>query len=345
MRLAGYRAGGISRYARELCVALARLPSLDVTPLRSRRDVSHDVGGRRLWTPPHHRFETVAIGLELRLRRVHADVYHATDFIAPWLPGTPAVATVHDLAFEDRPHDLTPDALAYYRRLDAATRRTTRWITPSRWTANALVARHAVAPGRVHVIPHGAPPELIDRSLVPRADRGNYVIAIGTVEPRKNYSLLLDAYAAQPMLPRLLVVGPAGWNADETERRLRATPGVEWRRDVDDAEARELLRGALALVLPSHAEGFGLSALEAMAAGTPVLSSAQGALLETTGDAALAVAGFAGAWSAAIAELAADAERWRRLVAAGRARAREFSWDRAAHETANVYALAAGGRA
>ena len=111
LRLAGYRGGGIARYATELARELARVPELRVVPLVSRRDIT-TADGRRLWTPPHHRFEQHTIAGELALRRLRPAVYHATDFIAPRLRGTAIVATVHDLAFVRWPDDLAPEALA-----------------------------------------------------------------------------------------------------------------------------------------------------------------------------------------------------------------------------------------
>lgn len=337
LRLAAYRAGGITRYATELLAALRGLdiPRLAICELRSARDANR--GGVRLRTPPHHRLERWALPAELLLQRVRPDVFHAVDFIAPPARGARVVATVHDLSFLERPQDLAPDALAWYSQLERSRRWTDAWIVPSRWTAEQLAARYGIDPATISVVPHGVPAFLRDVVPLPRATRGGYILAAGTVEPRKRLELLLDAWPQVGDELRLVVAGPRGWNADGLEARIHATPGVERRMDVDDAEMRDLYRHAVALAFPSWMEGFGLPALEAMACGTPVLSSGAGALPEVTGNAAITPDPDAAAWSEAITQIASDEPTWTRLATAGVQRAAEFRWDRAATQTAAVY--------
>jgi glycosyltransferase involved in cell wall biosynthesis len=342
LRLAGYRAGGIARYANELARALSQLPDLDVVPLLSRRSPARP-GACRLWTPPHHRFERHVIGVELALRGVRPAVLHATDFVAPRLPAA-VVATVHDLAFMRWPDDLTPEAFAYYEQLRVAQRWTAAWITPSRWTADELAACLDIDARAIHVVPHGAPDALLAAPVVPRDGRGDYVLAVGTVEPRKRYELLLDAWRGNAQLPRLIVVGAPGWRAETTQARLGATYGVEWRHDITDEQLRELYRHALAVLVPSRVEGFGLSALEALAAGTPVLSSGGGALPEVTGAVALTPHDTPDAWGEEVTRIRDDVELWQSLSTQGRERAAAFRWSRAASATAAVYRAAADSR-
>lgn len=343
MRLAGYRGGGIARYARELHAALVETDGVDVRALRSRRGDDGAAGDQRLRTPPHHRLERFAVPVELALARYRPDVYHATDFIAPHLPGVPVVATVHDLAFVHWPDDLTPDALAYYRQIGDARRRTAAWITPSQWTAGDLAGIYGIDPATLHVIPHGVSLDLLAERPRSHAERGDYVLAVGTVEPRKQYELLVAASQTGRDLPRIVIAGAAGWNSGGVEERLRSARGVEWLGDSDDAALRRLYAEAIAVVIPSRAEGFGLPALEAMASGTPVVSSGGGALPEVTGGAALTVAEASGeGWAAAIEQVASDNALWERLSTAGRARAREYSWERAANATKVVYRTLAG---
>ena len=345
MRLAGYRAGGIARYATDLADALRRQPGIDLVPLRAARDSTADPSAVRFRTPPHHRLERYAIPAELLLRRVRPDVYHAVDLVAPVLPRVPVVATVYDLAFLRWPEDLAADALAYYRQLARSARWTREWIVPSAWTANDLIERYRVDPARVTVIPLGLTPEAGGEPPLPRAERGAYVLAVGTVEPRKRYDLLLDALDLVDPGVRLVVVGHPGWRAGAVQERLRAGAAagrVDWRVGASDAEVWRLYREALAVVLPSRVEGFGLAALEGMASGTPVISSGGGALPEVTGDAALEVAGGPAEWAAAIQRVVGDDALWRALSAAGAARARRFDWDAAAAATAAVYQRAAG---
>jgi glycosyltransferase involved in cell wall biosynthesis len=334
LRLAGYRGGGIARYGRELARALANRPEIDLRELRSRKDT----GGLRLWTPPHHRLERFSMPVELALAGYRPDIYHAIDFIAPYLPRVPVVATVHDLSFVHWPDDLTPDGLRYYRQLGNARRRTAAWITPSSWTADDLAGIYGIDRTTIHVIPHGVSIGLLNERVRPRQERGDYVLAVGTIEPRKRYDLLLAALAESRDLPCIVIAGAAGWNSSGLEARLRTTTGVDWVADPDDGHLRELYAGAIAVVVPSRAEGFGLPALEAMAVGTPVVSSGGGALTEVTADAALTVDEASGAgWSAAIERIAGDDALWNRLSTTGRQRAAGFSWQRAADETLKVY--------
>lgn len=338
LRLAGYRAGGIARYADELYHALRQVPGLAVRAVRTQRDPDPDPRALRVRTPPHHRFEEYALGAELYTRRPRAQLFHATDFIAPRLPGTPAVATVHDLTFLTNPEMLDPVGLRYYRRIFKSKRWTAAWITPSQWTADSLVELVGVAPGSITVIPHGVPMLTTAQTPLPRSERGHYLLAVGTIEPRKRYDLLLDALALLPEPPPLLVAGRPGWQGAATEARLRATPGVEWRPNVGDAELAELYRRAWAVAVPSLAEGFGFSALESMAYGTPVLSSGLGALPEVTGPVALTPAeDSAEGWAAALGQLRGDETLWQRLAEGGYRRALTFTWTRAAQATAEVY--------
>ncbi len=340
-RLAAYRTAGIARYALELGHALSRIPKVEVVPLRHARDETPVETQVRLRTPPHHRFEERLLGLEFMIRRIRFDIYHATDFITPHLRKTPSVATVHDLAFMRWPDQLSSDALAYYRRLLDRRGDTARWITPSEWTRNDLCELAGVNRSLVSVIPHGVSSFVDAVGVVPRAQRRPYIVAVGTVEPRKRYDLLLDAIASLEPSPELCLVGQPGWNTEELQKRLQTTPGVTWLRNATDQEVRRLLAGAMALAVPSLAEGFGLGALEAMACGTPVVSSGHAALSEVTGDVAITPAtDDADGWTDALRAALTDSFQWERASLAGVGRSHVFSWDRAAAETLRVYEMA-----
>lgn len=335
--------GGISRYALELGNALSALPDIDLAPIRHSRDSVATAGDIKLRTPPHHRFETFAIGAELALRRERFDVYHATDFVAPRLMRSPVVVTIHDLVFIRWPDHLSRDALRYYRQAEQQRHRVAHWITPSEWTKSELIDLVGIPNTDVTVVPHGVSSFLSCGEPSPRALREPYVIAVGTVEPRKRYDLLLDAYERMTPRPELVVVGEAGWNTATLQERLRSTDGVTWLDRASDAGINRLLSNALALAIPSLAEGFGLGALEAMARGTPVVSSGLGALTEVTGDAAIVPdRDDPESWVEALEAVVHDESRWQVCSEAGVRRAREFTWREAAYRTAEVYRQVAG---
>ena len=343
LRLAGYRSGGIARYAEELFLALRPINGLAVRAVRSPRDPTPDPRAWRVRTPPHHRLERYALGAELLTRRPRPQLFHATDFIAPRTFGTPVVATVHDLTFLTNPELLDPVGLEYYRQIFTSKRWTAAWITPSQWTADSLVELVGVDPCAVTVIPHGLPRLDAATPSLPLAERGGYLLAVSTIEPRKRYDLLLDALEQLPKPPRTIIVGQPGWRSAETQARLRSTSYVEWRSQVSDDELAQLYISAWAVAVQSLAEGFGFSALEAMAHGTPVISSGHGALPEVTGTAALTpLSDDANGWGAAISRLRTDAALWEHLSAVGRRRALTFTWTQAARATAEVYRSVAG---
>ncbi len=342
-RLAAYRMGGIARYAIELGNALERFDTLELVKFGHAKESAP--GGNRmlLRTPPHHRLESQFLRLELALRRASIDVFHATDFVPPGLGGTATVATVHDLAFLRWPDQLEANALAYYRQILNPRRHPTLWITPSEWTRNDLCEQVGVDPATVFVIPHGASSFLTDVGIVPRAVRRPYLVTVGTVEPRKRYDLLLDALALIDERPELVIAGQPGWNSDAIQRRLRTDPSVTWLDTTSDLEIRRLIAGAVALALPSLEEGFGLSALEAMACGTPVVSSGHGALPEVTGGAAMTPrTDDPQGWAAELERVMLDIPAWRQASTEGFERSRHFTWERAAESTLEVYQRALG---
>jgi glycosyltransferase involved in cell wall biosynthesis len=339
-RLASYRGGGIARYQIELGDALARQSDIEVHRLLHSRDTAQSGNDVRLRTPPHHRLEPYAIGLELAARRRSFDAYHATDFVAPRFIRYPVVVTVHDLAFIRWPDHLSPDALAYYRQVTRQAPRTDHWITPSAWTKSELVELVGVSEQHISIVPHGVS-SFVERGAVrPREERDPVILAIGTVEPRKRYHLLLDAFERMSSRLRLCVVGAPGWNTQELQKRLRSSARVTWLDTATDDEINDLVSRAVALAIPSLAEGFGLGMLEAMARGTPVVSSGLGALSEVAGSAAFVPDDDSPtAWAEALDGIAGDLDLWNEFSGAGLARAANFTWSEAARRTAEVYRL------
>jgi glycosyltransferase involved in cell wall biosynthesis len=271
-------------------------------------------------------------------------VYHATDFIAPRILGTATVATVHDLEFVRHPEYLDDASLRYYRQIERSRDWTNAWITPSRWTAEDLASTYDIDPATITVIPHGLPVHLAHKQPVPRDEREPHLLIVGTIEPRKRHALILDALELIGDPLNIVLIGSIGWQSDDLVSRISRTAGIAWRRAVDDSALWDAYRNAWAVLVPSKSEGFGLQALEAMASGTPVVSSGHGALQEVTGLAALVPdSDDPSGWAAAIERIRKDEHLWNELSVFGQRRARAFTWKQAAEATARVYRTAAAG--
>jgi glycosyltransferase involved in cell wall biosynthesis len=279
------------------------------------------------------------------------DLVHATSAAVPPARGRPLVATVHDLGFRHYP-DAYPAAGRRYH--DRAARivaaEAARVLVPSEATARDLAELYAVDRGRVTVVPLGVqPPARPDhrgaaRLLHDLGVRGPFLLAVGTLEPRKNLPRLLDAFGeVTDELPDhwLVVAGPVGWGP-----RLRPTwdsVRVKLAGPVGDATLHALYERADGLAYPSLYEGFGLPVLEAMAHGTPVLTSDRSSLPEVAGDAALLVDPLdRGAIAKGLYRLVADTALRERLAAAGPRRAAAFTWQATAAATWASYREVAG---
>jgi len=244
---------------------------------------------------------------------------------APVAPGAPYVLTVHDRSFEARPHDFTAYERLWHRlaRPRALARDARAVVADSAAMAAELRAAWGVAAEVVRPGP-GAP------VLGGRSERAPYLLFVGALEPRKAPDVLARAFAAaraRGLRAELVVVG------DGRSRGVLERAGAVLAGSVDDAELDALHAGALALVLPSHLEGFGLTPLEAGARGTPSIVSDLPVLREALGDGAEYVPrGDAEALAAAMLRIEADAELRARLGAAAARAASELSWARAAGE-------------
>jgi len=175
---------------------------------------------------------------------------------------------------------------------------------------------------------------------------GPFLLFVGTIEPRKNLSMLFRAYEryreqAGRRAATLVLAGVAGWRADAeltTIERLRRSNKLVWFDSPSDEQLLLLYNAASLLLLPSHYEGFGLTAIEAMACGTPVLASDSSSLPEVLGTTGLLLPpDDEEAWVAAIREVNEHRDRREALIVAGLRRSAEFSWARAARETLAVY--------
>ncbi len=254
------------------------------------------------------------------------------------------VVTVHDLDFLAHPERTRAEIRRDYPALAGRhIRRADHILANSHHTASEVARLFDIPPERVTVCAPGAPP------WPPRdpAERGRYVLFLGSLEPRKNVGALLDAYAelaaARSDLPSLVLAGRPSPEAAPWLRRL-SEPPLAGRVDaigyVEPDRRRDLLAQAVLLVIPSFHEGFGLPALEAMTVGVPVVATARGGLPEVVGDAGLLVEPQAGALAGAIRRLLDDRELAERLVTRGFERARRFTWRAAAQAARDAYAQA-----
>lgn len=273
-------------------------------------------------------------------------LYHFPNFIIPPCAGGKAVVTVHDLSFARFPQYAEAKNLKRLEKRFAATlARADAVITVSEFSKRELTALYGLSPDRVTVTSHGV--SIRPRPRPARPVPFPYFLFIGTIEPRKNLETLLDAWrilkgrSGARWTHRLFVVGHHGWRCKPAKEQAR-DKGVE--SDVivldyvPDGELPDLYGAAEALVYPSLYEGFGFPPLEAMACGTPVIASTAPAIPEVVGDAALLcdprdAEGFA----EAMLRIRDDAALRARLAAAGPARARQFTWERAARETLALY--------
>jgi glycosyltransferase involved in cell wall biosynthesis len=285
-------------------------------------------------------------------RRGELDVVHAPSVAVPPKGRYRLVVTVHDAAPLLFPETYPPRGRRFHRRgIAAAARRADLVITVSQAAADEIEEHTDIPAERVRVVRNGVDlTEASDDDVVAARvafDLGErpYVLWLGSLEPRKNVGVLVEAFArwaATSDVPHQLVLaGPSGWVEDRDAvlapaRRLGDRVRTIGR--VGDDHLRGLYRGADIFVLPSRHEGFGIPVLEAMAQGTPVLASDIPALREVAGDAArLITPADPDAWASALDDLLHDRDRHADLGEAGRRRAELFSWERCATETVEVY--------
>ena len=261
------------------------------------------------------------IGLSLRSG---ADVLHCTTYYGPLRPRVPTVVTVHDLAVLRRPEAFNAWTRAYVPRVvPHVLRAAARIIAVSEFTAAELEVLLRLPRETIRVVPNA-----VDHSVFtpdgPRGE-GDYVLTVGTLEPRKNLARTIEATARLGV--ELRVAGQTGWGGVEPT-------GDHVRRlgHVDDARLAALYRGARCVVYPSLYEGFGIPVLEAMACGAPVVTSRGGACEEVAGEAAvlvdpLDVAGIAAGIEEAVAKGGGS----------GVVRAAGFTWEETVRRTREVY--------
>jgi len=283
---------------------------------------------------------------------VDCDVFHATNFIAPPSRKVPTVVTVHDIGFVHHPDDVSPGVRRMAQLLPDILRRAAAIVAVSEFTRSEVSTWLPDVADRITVVPNGSHvrPSGHDHGLPPGPP---YALMLGTLEPRKNPALALDAFRVlrrRGVDLRLVLAGGESPLIDTPallRRRGLAEPDVIRTGYLDDRRLSALLKHARLLVFPSLYEGFGMPVLEAMGAGVPVVAARAGATPETLGDAGVLVdPGDVDAFADAIEQVAFDETLRSRLIAAGRVRAAKFTWTRAGAACLDLYrsVVSAGAR-
>jgi len=370
-----FRRAGVSHYIEQLLRHLAQVDQADqadqAKPAHTYRIyTTRGVGPEALGLPPRFqvvpsRFPTInprvripweQVVAPLLVRQSGADLFHGTLNVAPLLCPVPTVITIHDLAFIRFPRTFRAHNRTY---LDLATRtsarRAARILTVSEHTRREVIGLLGVPPERVVVTydaarAHFQPPDpaALEAFRVRRGLPEHYLLYVGTLEPRKNLTTLLDAYSQVARVSQvpLLVGGGKGWLYRPVFERLEALGLRDRVHFVGYLEEEELplwYAAATVFVFPSLYEGFGMPPLEAMACGTPVVTSDRSSLPEVVGEAGVMVSPTdADALAAALLQVLRDADLRADLRERGLRQARQFSWRTTAERTLAAYAAATG---
>ncbi|QQS46916.1 MAG: glycosyltransferase family 4 protein [Acidobacteriota bacterium] len=293
------------------------------------------------------------VGLPSFLRISPVDIFHGTNYCIPVFAPCPTIVTVHDMSLlaQSGTHE-SENVRRGKRRLPIMIRRATMIISPSEWTKQEIIRYLGTRPEKIRVIHEGArekmrplPEAEIRGVLEKHGIHSQYLLYVGTIEPRKNLVTLIRAYhellRETPHRPRLVLCGGRGWLEDEVFKlveELKLQDEVRFTGYVDDADLPALYSGAEAFIYPSVYEGFGLPPLEAMACGTPVITSNVSSLPEVVGGAGLLHdPQDHRALTRHIATLLGDRSASEKLERAGIEQASRFSWERAARETQALY--------
>lgn len=360
--------GGIGRYTRELINAVAGLDQTNDYRLFSARPPEHlpvenplPEGGRIRHKPApisekwlYRVWYRLRWPLPVQWVTGTIDLFHSPDFVLPPVAGNvPTLLTVHDLSFAHFPEVYTPTLVNYLNQVVPwSVARATHILADSYATKLDLVRLWGVSEQKVTVLYSG-----VDSRFRPVDDHARltavrqkyglgqapYVITVGTVQPRKNYQMLIRAFApiARRSTHNLVIVGGKGWLYDDILAEVVAQ-GLQERviftGFADDGDLPALYSEATLFLFPSLYEGFGLPLLEAMACGVPVLTSNASCLPEVAeGAAVLLPPKDTAVWTEAMQALLDDPVQRAQLVTAGYGQARLFTWQKSARKLLNIY--------
>lgn len=360
--------GGIGRYTRELIHALvaeepafryklfsarppAVLPVDDSLPAAAHV-AHHPAPVDERWL--YRAWYRLRLPLPVQWVTGPIDLFHSPDFVLPPVSGgIPTILTVHDLSFVHYPETFPPALVTYLNRVVPwSVGRARHILADSQSTQRDLQAVWGVAADKITVLLSGVNERFrpVTDTAALQAVRERYgidrpfVLAVGTVQPRKNYEMLVRAFrpVAERLPHALVIAGGKGWLDEGLPREIERQglgDRVRLTGFVDDADLPGLYSAADLLAFPSLYEGFGLPLLEAMACGTAVLASDASSLPEVAGNGAAVLLSphDEPAWSAAMIELLGDETARRRLVVAGHAQSARFTWRAAARQLADLY--------
>ena len=343
-RMLRHDRAGIGRYIWRLQEALAALPQdgVDIELLVDRRGglpSRPSLRPRAVFAPVRGRLERYLLPRVLR----GTDLVHYPDHGIPPGVKAPAVVTVHDISFLTHPETHAASSRRHYVGVIQTVRRARAVIVLSEHVRSALVERGLADAARVTVIPNAPGLSASEGACEVRAWPGPFALMVGTIQPRKNIGLAARAFGASMFASEgtLLVAGSLGYRGAEIIRSVRTeqrTESVRFLGRVGDDLLARLLAQAEFVLMPSLDEGFGLPAVEAMSCGTPVIAARVGTVPDVVGDDALLIEpDDAEGLTAAIDQLADDADLRAALGARGRTRAGAFSWERTARDTLAVY--------
>ncbi|HXT63014.1 MAG TPA: glycosyltransferase family 1 protein [Pyrinomonadaceae bacterium] len=361
----GTQLAGNETYAVNLIEALAEIDQSNQYTLYVTKQSAIDRFANR-WpnfqvkrTLPHTPLVRIPLTLSLELRRNRVDLLHV-QYTAPPRAPCAVVATIHDLSFEHLPETFNRRSRAQLRLTVRRTaRKAAQILTLSEFSRRDIIETYAVDPDRVVVTPPAAPQHFapvtdsteLRRIRTTYGIQRDYILALGSIQPRKNLTRLIDAYGAlrrdhsAAQLPQLVLAGKRGWLEGET---IRAAEQSAARRDilfigyVPDSDLPALYSGALCFAYPSYFEGFGLPVLEAMQCGTPVIAGNRTSLEEVAGNAGLLVDPFDElAIAQGLAEVLERPDLRAQLRVKGLERAAAFNWKTTARLTLQSYERAA----
>lgn len=362
------QSGGIGRYTRELIDAVVRLGTEFNFTLFSARQPNNFNADRVFSLTGNVSFKEIPISerwlyrIWYRLRLPISvqnftgsmDLFHSPDFVLPPVSRrVPTLLTVHDLSFIHFPEAYTDNLVSYLNRVVPwSIKRASHILADSQATQEDLINHWKIPQDKITVLYSGVsknfkpvttPKEIRRVRMKYKLGDGPYLISVGTVQPRKNYQMLIKAFrkVADKYKHNLIIVGGMGWMHEPIldEIRLQKLEGrVRFLGFIDDRDLPALYSAATLFAFPSLYEGFGLPILEAMACGVPVIASDASSLPEVAGDAALLLpANDVEAWAHNMLDLLEDMSSRMKMVGAGFLRARRFTWTQSARDLVMVY--------